>query len=146
MIDGETNLPYERLPTRTRTKSSSFISSMYKSMTFSFVIPLLAKGAVGELNEYSAMSINPINETVGELTDQFTQTYARTKVYTFHTFRYGLLTYLHRSCMILRNPIYQMQWCMLYYNSILFCSRSSSYVGFCGHAPECLERCLFDGS
>lgn len=102
MEHSETVHPYERLSPRTRTKVSSFMSSLYKSITFSFVSPLLAKGMAGELDEYSAMSANPINETIDELTDQFTQTYARSKVQTFQMFcKLGSL--FCRSCMILKN-------------------------------------------
>lgn len=71
MTDPETVHPYERLSSGTRTSVPSFIQLVNKSITFSFVIPLLAKGAARDLDKYSAMEVNPVNETIEELEEQF---------------------------------------------------------------------------
>eukprot|EP00210_Caulerpa_lentillifera_P007445 g7115.t1 len=49
------------------------VMAFYSSITFSYVNPLLEKGAANELDENSAASINPLTESIEELTMKFYQ-------------------------------------------------------------------------
>eukprot|EP00210_Caulerpa_lentillifera_P008112 g7746.t1 len=79
MADANAAHRYERLPSGTQFSALSFISSIYKLISLSFVSPLLKKGAENDLDEFSAFSANPLKQTVCELTDEFNSVYSRLK-------------------------------------------------------------------
>eukprot|EP00210_Caulerpa_lentillifera_P006265 g5984.t1 len=60
-----------------RAKWWNAVSSLYNIVTFSFINPLLEKGAANELDENSAMDSNPLNETIEDLTTEFYRIYNR---------------------------------------------------------------------
>lgn len=80
MAQADAAHPYERLPSGTRATISSFVSSIYQSISLSFIRPLLRQGAANDLEEYSAISVNPIKESVEELTNKFSQIYNKVGV------------------------------------------------------------------
>lgn len=57
------------------TRLWSLFSSLYSSLTFSFINPLLKDGAANELDEYSAITVNPLNETIEDMQTEFDQIY-----------------------------------------------------------------------
>eukprot|EP00210_Caulerpa_lentillifera_P006269 g5988.t1 len=61
------------------TKFRNAISSLYSSLTFSFVNPLLEKGAANELDETSAMDVHPLTENIKDLTTEFYRIYNNLK-------------------------------------------------------------------
>lgn len=75
MAQADTIHSYERVPSGTQTTSSSFVSSIYQSISLSFIRPLLKKGAENDLDENSATLVNPMSERVEELMNTFTQIY-----------------------------------------------------------------------
>lgn len=56
-----------------RTRLWNFFLSLYSLLTFSFINPLLKQGAANELDEYSAITVNPFNETIEGLQTEFDQ-------------------------------------------------------------------------
>eukprot|EP00210_Caulerpa_lentillifera_P006263 g5982.t1 len=76
MADTRTVLRYERLPSENSSSYSNLISSAYIWLSLSFVNPLLKKGARNELDEFSAISVNPVKKSIGVLTNEFSRIYA----------------------------------------------------------------------
>eukprot|EP00210_Caulerpa_lentillifera_P001049 g1012.t1 len=62
---------------RRKAKFWNAVSSIYNTVTFSFINPLLKKGAANELDENSAVDSNPLNETIEDLTTEFYRIYNR---------------------------------------------------------------------
>eukprot|EP00210_Caulerpa_lentillifera_P007448 g7118.t1 len=56
-----------------RTRLWNAVSSLYNLFTFSFVNPLLKKGSANQLDEHSAVTVNPLTESIEELTNKFYQ-------------------------------------------------------------------------
>lgn len=61
----------------TRTRLRGFVLSLYNTLTFSFMNPLLKKGFANELDEYSATTVNPLTEAIGDLQTEFFRIYTR---------------------------------------------------------------------
>eukprot|EP00210_Caulerpa_lentillifera_P008933 g8524.t1 len=79
MENADTSYPYERLSSGQPTGFLYRISLLYSRLSFSFVNPLLKKGAANDLDEDSATLVNPVNESIKELTEVFTQKYTKLK-------------------------------------------------------------------